>query len=285
MAAIVTATYATKEELLEYMGFDECTDVLTSDRLIRALNRAQVEIEQRTNTKFFDGTVATPGYNQITNESHFGKGQTSVNYYLRKYPIPELTTTLDGAVTADDATITVVSTAGFPESGFFLVGNNKITYTGKTATTFTGCTGADDLDDGSTVTNVIIEISTTNEGQTPTWTVLDKDSDFNIEYDTSSVSLYNSSIDYNADTTTFSEHPAYQTPGRLRATYVWGWSYIPADITRCCLMIAARDLLHMAVRNAHIQGLNDFNPSMIDIDTDYINTTLDRYRSLKCQVI
>jgi hypothetical protein len=48
-------------------------------------------------------------------------------------------TTLDGAITDSDTTITVVSTTGFKEEGTIRVGVELIDYTGVTATEFTGC--------------------------------------------------------------------------------------------------------------------------------------------------
>ena len=49
-------------------------------------------------------------------------------------------TTLDGAHSDSITTITVPSTAGFLSAGTILVGTEKITYTGKSGTTFTGAT-------------------------------------------------------------------------------------------------------------------------------------------------
>ena len=48
-------------------------------------------------------------------------------------------TTLNGAHNNSVTTFTVASTALFPSSGIFLVDTELISYTGKTATTFTGC--------------------------------------------------------------------------------------------------------------------------------------------------
>lgn len=48
-------------------------------------------------------------------------------------------TTLNGAIGAGDTTITVVSTASFASSGEILIGSELISYSGTTATTFTGC--------------------------------------------------------------------------------------------------------------------------------------------------
>jgi hypothetical protein len=49
-------------------------------------------------------------------------------------------TTLNGALNNSDTTITVVSTTGFSASGAIGIGGEYITYSGKTSTTFTGCT-------------------------------------------------------------------------------------------------------------------------------------------------
>lgn len=50
------------------------------------------------------------------------------------------TTLLDGAIDAVVTTITVDSTDDFPSAGVMNIGSEKISYTGVTATTFTGCT-------------------------------------------------------------------------------------------------------------------------------------------------
>jgi hypothetical protein len=51
------------------------------------------------------------------------------------------TTTLDGAINDSATTITVASTNSFPDlNGRITINNEKIRYTAKTATTFTGCT-------------------------------------------------------------------------------------------------------------------------------------------------
>ena len=54
---------------------------------------------------------------------------------------PGGTTTLAKAVTLPAATLEVASTTGFLSAGTFYLGNQLVSYTGVTATTFTGCTG------------------------------------------------------------------------------------------------------------------------------------------------
>ena len=48
-------------------------------------------------------------------------------------------TELDGTITSGDTTITVDSTTDFPTAGTITIGSEEIPYTGKTSTTFTGC--------------------------------------------------------------------------------------------------------------------------------------------------
>ena len=50
------------------------------------------------------------------------------------------TTLTDNPLSATATTVNVVSTANFPEQGRIKIDNEEILYTGKTATTFTGCT-------------------------------------------------------------------------------------------------------------------------------------------------
>lgn len=52
----------------------------------------------------------------------------------------DYSTTLSGAITNVQTTIPVVSTTGFSATGAIIINAELITYTGKTATSFTGCT-------------------------------------------------------------------------------------------------------------------------------------------------
>lgn len=60
-------------------------------------------------------------------------------------------TTLNGAVSAGAATITVYDTTNFPDSGTAYIAGDTFTYTGTTATTLTGVSGVLDHDSGATV--------------------------------------------------------------------------------------------------------------------------------------
>jgi hypothetical protein len=68
------------------------------------------------------------------------KTETALGYFYT-YHISDTTTLLNGALTsAAVTTITVDDTTAFSTSGILQIENEKVRYTGKTATTFTGCT-------------------------------------------------------------------------------------------------------------------------------------------------
>lgn len=67
-------------------------------------------------------------------------------------------TLLNGAINSSVTTITVDRTSAFPTSGTILIGAEQITYTGKTDTTFTGCTrGANSTSAASHSDNAAVE--------------------------------------------------------------------------------------------------------------------------------
>jgi hypothetical protein len=70
-------------------------------------------------------------------------GILQYNDYINNYVTQEdeiVTTTLDGSLTDSATTVTVASTTGFDSAGTLHIGNEQITYTGTTSTTFTGAT-------------------------------------------------------------------------------------------------------------------------------------------------
>jgi len=88
--------------------------------------------------------------NRLRWDSDVTGDPTHIGMWARKaiiYPYKSSgadTTTLNGALNATATTITVVSTASFPTQGRIIIDSEVISYTGKTATTFTGCTRGDE---------------------------------------------------------------------------------------------------------------------------------------------
>ena len=95
-------------------------------------------------------TAKTVDYNtfRLVKDSDLGSsgGRLYVlnyNDYINSYITQEdeiTTTNLDGALTDSATTVTVNSTTGFDSTGTIFIGNEQITYTGTSSTTFTGAT-------------------------------------------------------------------------------------------------------------------------------------------------
>ena len=80
--------------------------------------------------------------------------------------IPSVATTLNGAINSAVTTITVTSATTFPTSGRIDIDTELITYTGTTATTFTGCTRGVN---GSTAASHLTAATVTNATSWQDW--------------------------------------------------------------------------------------------------------------------
>lgn len=281
--AITSTTYASATDLVNFMGITTTYAAMgISDNQINdALVRATREIDERTKTHFASGT-ATPDYVAVSDEKHNGQGKYNRDYFTLKYPLPNISAKITGTVNPSTGTVVVDATTQFPTSGVICDGTNKITYTGKTGTAFTGCTGiTGTVIPGITVLPYVFEISTDEQGATPTWQIMVPDQMYDLDNDTGRFYLFR---DYVISSVYAFTNPPNYTPNRIKLTYIYGWEpdssgNIPADIKRVCCMIASRDLMHTIVRKATINGLNNFNPSMINVDDQLIEETIGRYRN------
>jgi len=260
-----------------YAAYNYCSLEVSDTQFQEALDRAQDEIDELTGTRWATGTDVTPDYAQVTDEKHAGKGKHDKDYYADYFPVPNVTTQVSDTIAAADTYIPVDSTSGFPSTGYILIGTDKITYTGKTTTQFTGCTSVGaahsiDVD----VYPMVIEISTTGSGSTIVWTVLQRDTDYDVDLNSGRIHLYKSEYDI----AYYSEaYPPKGIPNRLRFNYVYGHNTIPKDITRLCLMIATKDLMHSALRRSIVNGSI---PERMDTEVDeaWIEKTLLRYTNI-----
>lgn len=274
-----TTDYAGTAELLRFMGYtaSNVPDVYTNTVLQEAIDRATAEINRYCKTKFVDSTATTPTWGEVTNEKKRGQGQHNRDYYSDYGPIASITATTSADIAASDSTISVDSTSGWPSNGTFLVGGNKVAYTGKTSTTFTGCTGVDEaVDSGEVCYPFVLEISTTEAGSDATWSVMENDAEMDCDLDAGRFHLFRD--DFILDVYGSNNPP--KIPNRARLSYMYGYDSIPTEIKRCCLMIAAKELMHITVHKAHGEGSDGFNPATINVDEDWIKNTLDSYRTV-----
>ncbi len=252
---------------------------ITNTQLQESLDRAERDIDKKTNNHFAVGTDATPNYTQVTNEKHSGKGKYDRGYFLFNRPIPDVSTTVGTAVAVGDTEVEVKSTDGFLSEGTFGIETDKISYTSKSPNQFKGCTGTSAVHAVDQVVHpYVIEISNSSSGTEPSFTILNRDSDYDIDFNSGMVwlmSLDHSLVDY-----AFT-YPPNLLPNRFRATYIWGESTIPYDIKRCCLMIAAKDLMHTTGRRTGLHGMSLPEIPALNLDETWINSTLESYKNRK----
>jgi len=243
------------------------------------LNRSADWFDDETNNHFALGDEATPNYNQVSDEKHLGQGRFNRDYYTYDFPLPNVSTTLNGALTIGDTTITVVSTNGFPDSGYVLIDNEKVTYGSKASTTVFNVTAITAAHlDGAAVGSTIVELSTTMSGTAPTWNVLQEDVDFDLDINTGKVHIYRDDIILSVVN---QQSAPFMVPNRVRFNYLFGNGTVPSNVKRATLMIAAMDLMHLAVRKAHVAGRNDFQPDLIDVDKDWLARIIGEYKLMR----
>ena len=263
-----------------YAKYSFCLLQITDTQLAQIIVEAEKKIDRMTNNHWADGTQSTPDYIQVTNEKHDGKGKYDRTYYLNYFPLPDVSTTLTSDVSISDTTINVSSTDGFPSSGYINIGTDKISYTGKTATSFTGCSGIDSThSSGDSVYPFVFEISTTSEGSDPTWEVLERDVDYDIDLKTGRVYVYNDY--YMFDTPSYVTYPPRLVPNRFRASYIWGNSEIPDSIKQLTLMMAARDLIKSNAGRQLIDGRSIGNINDYNIFDEDVENLLNEYTNHK----
>ena len=243
------------------------------------LDRAGDYVDKETNNHWTDGTAATPNYLQVLDEKYDGRGTYKRSYYTNHRPLPNIYTTLSTDAAVGTTTLTVSTTNHFPSSGYLLIGGEKISYSAKTTTAFTVTATTEAHSSGDKVMPFVFEASSSVDGTSPDWTVLEEDTDFDIDYDTGRVHFAAQELNI-TDAQAYSINPERRTPNRFRMSYIWGNDTIPDTVKQLTLMIAAKEILHRVVRKAHSTGLNDFNPSLINVDDDAIQELIRKHKNV-----
>jgi len=128
---------------IRYINQKEYTFPFNHATETKTLTAGVVRYSAPTSTKLIDYNTVRIVKNTTLGNAGYRLKEMNYNDYLHKHSDQEdeiQTTTLDGTHTDSVTTITVASTTGFDSAGTLHVGNETITYTGTTSTTFTGAT-------------------------------------------------------------------------------------------------------------------------------------------------
>ena len=254
---------------------------LTDSRLQDALNRSASQIDKECNQRWVDGSVSTPVFTQVLDEIHTGRGGLDRYYFCFNRPLPQVDCVVTSTVPVGSSSIIVDSTDGFPSSGYLGTGVLKIVYTGKTSTSFTGVSGVDsEIAVDSVLSPIVVEASNTPDGAAPVWTILEKDSRYDVDLANGRFWLPPTTILSTDDSIILDSVPQRGVPNRFRVSYLSGNDSIPEDITKLCLMVAGSSIIKQTVRNATIGGLDDFRPNLVNVDKDEIDELFSNYRLL-----
>ena len=114
---------------------DSTAAINITDTKIKVLHTTSKDVSAyfEGGTGIFDNQTEHFGSNRIVLK------ELNKHAYLNK-DAKQANTLLNGAISNSATTLTVDTTTGFPASGTLLIGTEEMTYTGKTATTFTGIT-------------------------------------------------------------------------------------------------------------------------------------------------
>lgn len=277
----LTSGSALYAEYQYYTSESGINDTLATDAIVRAQNH----IENECNTLFAVGNTATPLFGVAWQELQPGRGQYDRLYITDHFPIQIITTGLDGALTSTAVTVVVNSTNGFQSSGTAVIAIEQFSYTGKSSTAFTGVTrgvnGSTAIAhaDDEIVTSHVVEMSLTEAASTATWETQEYLVDYGVNKDAGTIKLVN--FDSVASTILSNKYPLKNLPDRVRISYQYGWSTIPEEIERLTLMLASKELKTRTVNRALIMGRDEFKPSMLNVDDQWIQNTLNRYTSYR----
>ncbi len=144
---------------------DSTTAINITDTKIKVLHTESKDIS----ADFEGGTDVFSGQTEHFGSNRIVLKELNKHAYLNK-DVKQPNTLLNGVITsatdpASGASITVDTTAGFPTSGTLVVGTEQITYTGTTATTFTGITrGANSSTAASALDDATVKLLNFTDG-------------------------------------------------------------------------------------------------------------------------
>lgn len=256
---------------------------LIDSEIILALTAAENKILRDTEMTFAEFTATNPNYRQVTDEIHKGHYAPAQKVFEFSYsPIVKIQTTVNGAYTTGGTTITLTSTTGLPASGTIYIGGNKVTYTAVSSNDLTIPASTPSIADAATVRGEVIELSLEPEGSVYSFSVLDPETEYEIDYFTGKYKILNNA--YQGEFA--AEDLLYPLNYQVRTSYMHAWSEesanptIPDEILEITFALAARRFMGRTVSKKNIAGMNDYKPTYVEVDRKYIEGVIMKYKRL-----
>jgi len=282
----ITLTSAGVTELstsILYAEYKYNTLELLNSEVVKAIRAAETKLELSTEQKFADSSSDNPGYRKISNEvvqGHFNPRDKVFDAFFM--PWVKVATTTSGAYTIGGTEIVLSDASYLPTSGTLYIGGNKVAYTGKSSNTLTIPATTPSIADGAVVRGEVIELSQEAEGNALSFSVLDPDTEYEIDYLNGRVK--NLSTAYWGEVS--SADKIYPSKYLIRISYMSAWHEkdeqptIPAEIEEIVNMIASKKFVQRMVKKAHVSGMNDFNPSALNSGDKEIARATEYYKPL-----
>ena len=273
-----------------YGIYDYNTLGLLNNEIERELFWAEAKIERISEQTFANFSDANPAYRKTLNEPFYlnnpsvGEigGSAGKAIELMYQPLVELSTTVNGAYTTGGTTLTLADASGFITAGAIYVGGNKVVYTAKTGNDLTVPSTTPSIADGAVVRGEVVELSREPEGVDPSFTVLDPDTEYIIDFVQGKVQLLNNAFlgEFSATDVRFPER-RFVRISSLSAWHEEGQNpVVPDEIERCAYAIAEKRIFGSIIQKKHMQGLNDFRPTLLNANDDDINSIIVSYQTL-----
>lgn len=244
--------------------------------VISVLSRAEKAVDGIINSTFTDGSTTNPAY-PIAIEFQPSEGRYMDRWITKNKPVVDVESQLNGDITNSQNTLNLTSASGgekFPTSGYIIVGSEIITYTGVTGDQLTGLsrgvlgTTAAVHSNGDAVHTSIVLFSNTDEGTADSWTVQPWGTSVNINED----GLIYRYKDADPEPLT-----RYGIAKRIEIIYLWGYNFVPAQVTRATLLQAKIMLMNDNVGKSVIAGRNEFQFAQLNVDEKELNAVLNDY--------
>lgn len=280
----ITLTSAGKTKLNTakiFAKYSYTKNAMSNSYLTEVLNRAEVKVDNETNTTFTNGTVTNPSYPSET-EIQSSPGYFRQQIIAEEKPLIDIETTLDGDLAIDAVTIPVATGTGstYPEAGSIIIDSEVITYTGISTDNLTGCvrgtmeTTAATHDDLAPIHSTILFLSNTQQGNDRVYTV----QPWNTQMHATETGLFYS---YNQSVFNESQFPnrlsKQDVADRVKLIYYHGYTTIPDDITRLTLIFAKEMLVKDSIGSSLIAGRDEFSPGMMTSDKGEIESIINSY--------